>query len=134
MSDQEEKDIDAPAKTIYGEARGESEEGKYAVAHTVRNRQESKKPWLKGNTIEETCKKPKQFSCWNDNDVNRKKLQNVTPEYREIAKNVIQGRHQDNTGGATHYYSDSLPKPPSWAKSKTSSAVIGHHKFFNNID
>ena len=44
------KDVDILARTIYGEARGESEIGKRAVASVILNRYKSGK-WFAGDTI-----------------------------------------------------------------------------------
>ena len=60
-------DVDILARTIYGEARGETDEGKRAVGLCILNRYKSKK-WFSANTIAEVCQKPLQFSCWNKND------------------------------------------------------------------
>lgn len=51
----EEEDIFALAQTLWGEARGEDDEGMMAVCCTVINRFNSGK-WYAGKTIEETCK------------------------------------------------------------------------------
>ena len=65
-------DIDTLARTIYGEARGESRQGKIAVACVILNRVKRKKMcgWREINgykvaTVAATCLKPWQFSCWN---------------------------------------------------------------------
>ena len=50
-------DIDILARTIYGEARGEIDEGKRAVGLCILNRYKSKK-WFSANTIAEVCQKP----------------------------------------------------------------------------
>jgi len=131
---QRERDIDALAKTIYGEARGEPREGQYAVAHSVMNRHNSNKSYLKGDSIAATCQKPYQYACWNDNDVNRNKLGNYGAEHRQIATDVIDGRHRDNTGGAKHYHADYAKAAHPWANNKNPNVRIGHHDFYNNID
>ncbi|MDY6408142.1 MAG: cell wall hydrolase [Pseudomonadota bacterium] len=60
------------AKTLYGEARGEGISGLEAVANVILNR--VKHPCWWGKSIQEVCLKPMQFSCWNTDDPNRKKL------------------------------------------------------------
>ena len=70
-------DIDILARTIYGEARGETDEGKRAVGLCILNRYRSNK-WFAGNTIAETCQKPWQFSCWNKKDPNCEKITMAT--------------------------------------------------------
>ena len=56
-------DIDTLARTLFGEARGELYGGRVAVANVIINRAASQVTWW-GNTVEEVCRKPKQFSCW----------------------------------------------------------------------
>jgi len=63
------QNVEYMARTLWGEARGESEEGQVAVGHVIKNRVE-KKTWY-GKTIKDVCLKKWQFSCWNENDPNR---------------------------------------------------------------
>ncbi len=60
------------ALTIYGEARGESTEGKIAVGSVILERVDHR-DW-DGKTIHEVCLKPWQFSCFNERDPNMGKL------------------------------------------------------------
>jgi len=142
-----QNDIETLARTLYGEARGENRQGKIAVACIVLNRIKRKKMcgWRDINgykvaTIAATCLKPWQFSCWNKNDPNRKKIINVTlddkkfAECYEIAQAACDDILEDITKGATHYYNPKACPQPAWAKGKTPCVVIGHHLFFNNID
>ena len=55
------------AMTILGEARGEGEEGMYAVACVIAQRSIA---WKR--TPKQICLADKQFSCWNPKDPNRK--------------------------------------------------------------
>ena len=72
-----EDDVLTLARTVWGEARGEGTEGQKAVIHTVFNRFKSGR-WYAGKTIAATCKKPWQYSCWNKNDPNRGKMEELT--------------------------------------------------------
>ena len=74
-----EKDRDILARTLWGEARGESLAGQIAVAWTIRNRVNDgkAKSWW-GEGYAGVCQKPYQFSCWNKNDPNYR-----LPEWRE---------------------------------------------------
>lgn len=130
-----QKDIDVLARTIYGEARGEKTEGMIAVGQVILNRYRSNK-WFAGDTIAETCQKPWQFSCWNMNDPNRKKLLNATEAvlkpFWNIAERLINGEYEDKTFGATHYHTKKIK--PAWAKGKTPCAIIGGHVFYNNVE
>ena len=126
-------DVLTMAKTIYGEARGECLEGQYAVGHVIVNR------YKKHNapTIMGVCLKPMQFSCWNYNDPNRIKLDNMTKNtpalqpFITIAKNVLEGAYADTTFGATHYCTGNVT--PKWIQGHTPCVTIGHHRFYNDV-
>ncbi|MBD2653667.1 cell wall hydrolase [Synechocystis sp. FACHB-383] len=129
------EDRDILIKTVWGEARGEKAIGKMAVAWVILNR--TRKPqWP--NTIREVCLQPWQFSCWNDNDPNRGRVNNlntesadpVIAEVRRCVDMVLQDLVLDPTNGADHYYADWIATP-NWARGKTPSSVIGRHRFFN---
>lgn len=132
---QKEKDIDILARTIYGEARGESKLGKMAVASVILNRYKSGK-WFAGKTIEETCKKPWQFSCWNFNDVNRDKILKATDEELgeclTVARDAINGAFGDVAMGSCHYHTKNCK--PSWAVGKIPITAVGNHLFYKDID
>lgn len=144
-------DLDILAKTIYGEARGESAIGREAVGCVIINRWRSGK-WYNGTdtnndgleSIEEVCRQPLQFSCWNKNDPNLPQLlalnlyNSVFRDCVEVALHVIKNSGdarwagRDDTKGSTHYYAVSIATPK-WAVGKTPAAIIGKHRFFNNI-
>ena len=125
------------ARTLWGEARGESCIGMRAVACVVLNRlqvaQENEGYWW-GDTIEEICTKPWQFSCWNRNDPNRKKLLSITdkdPLFRcalQIEKEAQSAILRDITFGATHYHHVDLI--PHWTKGEAVLVRIGSHLFY----
>ncbi|MGH0002624.1 cell wall hydrolase [Pseudovibrio ascidiaceicola] len=127
------------ARTLYGEARGESWQGKQAVANVVMNRVKSRRfP----NTIERVCLQPWQFSCWNENDPNSKVIANLQPGHNsrfdqciEIARSAEQGLLTDVTGGAEHYYASYIQQPYWVGKSPQSrmTTQIGVHKFYTGI-
>lgn len=129
------KDIDVLARTIYGEARGETTEGQLAVGLVILNRYRSNK-WFSGNTITETCLKAKQFSCWNPDDPNCEKIKTAgekeLKKYWKMAESLLKGGVADITNGATHYHTKQIK--PSWAKGKIPIAEIGNHLFYKNID
>lgn len=129
-----EHDMEIMAKTIFGEARGESEEGQIAVACCILNRFKFGR-WYAGKTIAETCQKPWQFSCWNPNDPNRAKLEALSfPSFSKYFPIIAAAEKKDITGGATHYYAPSAVKCPKWAEGKEPCAKIGNHLFFKEID
>lgn len=124
------------ARTIYGEARGESRLGQIAVAHVILNRSKSDK-WF-GGTVEEVCRRKWQFSCWNSDDPNLPKLRMVDlgdEAFRSCmfaALGAINGWFPDPTGKATHYHAKSVN--PDWAKGQKPTKTIGVHKFYAGID
>lgn len=134
-------EIDIMARTIYGEARGEYAcingglSSLIAVGNVIMNRVEQQ-CWF-GRSIRDVCLRPYQFSCWNEADINRQKLLNVTltsPIYKEclaVAEAVSRHRYPDLTKGADHYYSVDLKIPPKWALSAKECAQIGRHRFFS---
>lgn len=127
------EDVDIMARTLYGEARGESAEGKAGVGWVIRHRAD-RPAWPAG--IAAVCQQPYQFSCWNPGDPNLEQLQSVTTENPifaecvQIANQVISGAIPDPTNGADHYYANYIA-PPSWAQGETPVAQIGVHLFFN---
>lgn len=127
--------INTFARTLWGEARGETKTGREAIASVILNR--LKKPHRFGGTIEEVCRKPFQFSCWNDNDPNLPKLKKVDlsdlifAECVSIAEAAVNGVLIDSTNGADHYHTTGVS--PAWSRGKAPCAEIGNHLFYNNI-
>lgn len=130
--------IDTLARTLWGEARGDVSEGRVAIAWVVTNRV-ARDSWY-GNTVEEVCRYPKQFSCWNNGDPNLPKLLAVTatdPVLREcldIAAAAVNGAlgGPDPTAGSTHYHAPMNPVPK-WARGHVAVAIIGKHLFYNDV-
>ena len=120
------------ARTIWGEARSEGQHGMEAVAAVIMNRVRHPHRW--GNSVAEVCLQPRQFSCWNADDPNRKKLflvSHAQPSFRlawEIADRAIHDELEDPTGGADHYHEESVN--PSWARGQTPIVRIGQHVFY----
>src|SRR5690606_7288829 len=115
--------LDVLARTLWGEARGEGRRGLEAVAAVIMNRRAAGR-W--GASVEAVCRAPRQFSCWNPDDPNRRKLEAVDendPVFalcREIAAAALAGRLADPTGGATHYHARGVR--PWWARGRTPCA------------
>lgn len=125
------------AKTLFGEARGETLSGIEAVANVILNRvrhAEKIGSYWWGKTIEEVCLKPFQFSCWNKNDPNHALLMEDLKDNKiyqiceRVAKRAIKGFLPDNTKGATHYHTTAVN--PSWARCAVPCAEVGHHLFY----
>ncbi len=86
------------------------------------------------------CQKPYQFSCWNKSDPNFAYLSGAKKiPFRELAQariaadQVVDGKVSDPTGGATHYYATTMPKPPTWVKGAKQTLALGHHAFFKDV-
>ena len=109
------------ALTVLGEARGESDIGKAAIAHVLMNRMAKKNA-----TMADTALAKWQFSCWNATDKNRQFLMDTIA--RE-AKNVplglwvacltamndaMTGKSGDVTANATHYCTLTQDGKPLW--------------------
>ena len=125
-------DTEIVARTIWGEARNQGEQGMTAVACVIQNRAHQGGWW--GNTPRQVCLKPSQFSCWNAFDPNRGKLLAVTQgdqQYRtalKLAGGVISGTLSDITNGATSYQVRGTNAW--WSKGQTPVASIGVHDFY----
>ena len=135
------KDVDVLARTIFGEARGETVSGMEAVASVVMNRlafsRRRGRYWW-GNSVVDICQSPRQFSCWNSNDPNHKIIRSVAENdivfavCKRIAQRAVSGILGDNTNGATHYHTRNVR--PRWSVGKIPCAEIGAHFFYNDIE
>lgn len=136
-----DKEIDILARTIYGEARGESISGQEAIANVIINRlifsQKKRRYWW-GNDIISICQAPFQFSCWNKSDANYaiiEKISNSDINFciaKRVATRALSDILEDNTNGATHYHTKNIR--PKWSLGKKPCAEIGAHFFYNNIE
>lgn len=135
-------DVDMLSRTIWGEARGETQQGREAVAWVARNRlthPKNKDGKLYGGNINAICGKPRQFSCWNLDDPNRNKCDTVSLEDKTFRQCLVAAlvvldspAHLDPTFGATHYMR--IGTPTKWANGREPIVRIGHHEFFKDID
>jgi len=129
------------ALAIYGEARGESIEGKVAVASVIVNRLR-RGGWF-GSTLREVILKPWQFSAFLENDPNRRLLEMIARNFSEylgqyealrqcwwVAVGFLDGWLSSNVGEATHYFATSMKSPPEWASGMALVARIGKHQFY----
>jgi spore germination cell wall hydrolase CwlJ-like protein len=133
--------VDVLARTIYGEARGESVRGQEAVAAVIVNRAAlaaRRGGWWWGDDIASVCRKPYQFSCWNKGDPNRARIEAVgegDPVFQtclRIARRAVAGTLDDPTRGATHYHTKAVYPP--WARGRAPCAEIGQHLFYNDVE
>lgn len=138
----ETNDLWVTAQTVWGEARGESVEGRIAVAHVIRNRAllllRQRPTTLEPYVL--VCKMPWQFSCWNVNDPNRALLEALSLHNMafaaclHVAVDVLSGQAPSPVGHARHYFNPvAVARVPAWALGKTPLCSIGHHDFYEGI-
>ena len=130
------------ALTIFGEARGESRDGRIAVGAVIMERVEHRE-W-DGDTVHEVCLMPYQFSCYLPNDPNFKELTRIADTWDEffpksvtlrqcydIACGLLAGSIERNVKGALQYVNPKAVKVmPEWTKTMKLVAAIGHHVFY----
>lgn len=125
--------IDIVARTVYGEARNQDRTGQKAVAHVIFNRAAKN---YAGGLVAAVCLAPKQFSCWNNGDPNRKLIMGVGPDnkdFRQCMISVLEAMGEpDFTFDSTHYHTAAVS--PAWSRDKKPCYVHGDHLFFNDID
>jgi uncharacterized protein (TIGR02594 family) len=127
------------ARTLYGEARGEGRAGMEAVASVIMNRVRSARY---PGSVAGVCLQRFQFSCWNPNDPNRKKIVNLNAGQDNafdaclnVARRALAAQIVDPTGGALHYHATSI-SPPKWVLASPNHVVtarIGGHIFYTGI-
>lgn len=140
-----EKDITTMALTVWGESRGQSQEGQRAVANVIKNRWLNPGWWsrqandgINDDTIEAVCKDAYQFSCWNKNDPNRQKLEDSNTQKRidfKLIKSmctdvIFNEKAKDQTLGADHYCTLAVAKKTVWAQNRVPTVIIGDHAFY----
>lgn len=128
-----DRDVDMITRTVMGEAGDQPDTGKAAVAHVILNRVRS---GSYGDSASKVVTAPYQFEPW---QTRRGELTSYNPKSKDYQKtkaivdDVVAGKIDDPTGGATHFYSPVSQRAlgrnaPSWAKDPT--AVIGGHNFY----
>lgn len=134
-------DIDIWIRTGIGEARSERHLGKCAVMWVVLNRFRKQSWW--GKTIKDVCLFPWQFSCWNENDPNRKLIDEdrikESPSYatfKSIVDGILIGNVPDLTLGSCHFHTRHIQTPKAWyidGKKPEPIGLIDNHFFFKDI-
>lgn len=134
--------------TIYGEARGESGEGKIAVGSVILERVDHR-DW-DGKTVQEVCLCPYQFSCFLPSDPNFPALKMIADDWENkylqskdlqdcfhIALDLLTGRTLRTAAiaenHATQYLTTALRKSkfcPDWVKKMKRVATVGSHEFY----
>jgi len=119
------------ARAIFGEGRSLPDNGRIAIAWSIRNRVEDNR-WP--NNYHDVILQKSQFSAFRESDPNWEYVKN--PFYKtdpkqleawkrcyEIAGLVISGEIKDSTGGVNHYFSDYIDYPD-WTKSKNAEFIM----------
>lgn len=113
-------EIDLLARLVRAEARGESFEGKVAVAEVVLNRVKDKRfP----DSITGVIYQKSQFSPVTNGSINK-----PADEESIRAVNEALSSSSDITGGAVFFYNPDTASSR-WLDSKSTTAVIGNHNF-----
>ena len=144
-------DVDILSRTVYGEARGEPDIGRLAVAYVPCNRAAiaalfvaahgRNHPLYGAGTVASACTAPWQFSCWNSHDPNLPKLIALDLDSEEaqpcvsMALAALGRTAPDPSCGATHYHTampprDGMDWPPGWANGQTPTATVGAHVLY----
>lgn len=133
-----EWNLGTAARTLWQEARGEPLAGQKAVAHVLVNRLRLGK-W--GQSLDEVCRSEfkgiHQFSGWNRDDPNRtaaSRLPDGDPTLSALT-GLIQAAlsgEPDPTGGATHYYAETISAPV-WTAGATLCGRFGNQLFWKNV-
>jgi len=131
------------ALTIYGEARGESREGKIAVGSVILERVDHRE-W-DGNTIHEVCLMPYQFSCYLPGDPNFQALRLIAQDWEtkamrsmamsecyQVAVGLIDGTIPRTPEIAAAHCCQYKTKKASaaWAKKMKVILTIDQHEFY----
>ena len=131
------------ALTIYGEARGESREGKIAVGSVILERVEHRE-W-DGKTLHEVCLMPYQFSCYLPGDPNFHALRLIAQDWEtkamrsmamsecyQIATGLIDGiipRTPEIAAAHCCQYK-TIRARAAWAKKMKVILTINQHEFY----
>ncbi len=110
------------ALTVYTEARGEPLAGQQAVALVTMNRAE----WQPRNICKE-IRKPGQFP-WMAGPHQPIKEKLAWHGAQKVAQDVMSGRVEDFTGGATYFLGKG--ERPAWRRKTQYVMTIGGHRFY----
>ena len=122
--------------TLWGECRGESYDGKVAVASVIWNR--AKDYMLKHDTLDMktalkmVCLLPKQFSCWRDKNEFLQEKPYDCPQWSDCVHIVTSMMIEKflPVFNCRYYHATSI-RPPMWTKELKIVKQIGNHIFYS---
>lgn len=123
---------DTMARTLYGEARNQDRHGMECVASVILNRAAQPAWW--GRDVCGVCLHPYQFSCWNEGDPNRVKIESVDGSDSAfmtalaIAQKAILGQLTDQVSGGDYYKVKGTHAK--WADGHTPVYTYRAHEFY----
>lgn len=107
---------------MFGEARGEPDVGKVAVAYTAINRKaDPNYP----KSICQVMKQPAQYQFLDYGMPTQSQVAYLMP----LAKAILEGKVDDPTRGAKWFHTKQMAKPI-WAKQKDIKIALGNHIFY----
>ena len=139
----DKQEIACLAVNIYHEARGESKEGKLAVAFVTLNRVKSDaypntvcgvvyqgyhKPSWRDETKMVPIRHRCQFSWYCDGKPDIVRDFDIYEEIIELSIDVWEDRYEDNTQGSLFYHADYVE--PTWAQHMAKTVKIDRHIFY----
>jgi len=130
---EDQRDLTLLTLLVKGEAENQSIEGMIAVGFVAMNRYR-KGGWF-GNTIPKVILKKKQFSCFNEDNVNKRRIMAAKADkWWTFCFNAAYLAYcnavKDPTNGADHYHARSVK--PRWASKMTKTVEIGNHIFYRS--
>lgn len=132
----EQPEIEIMARTIYGEARSEPDDGMLAVGETIMNRLRTN--YRGAFSVNDVVLSRLQFSSWNSNDPNLPLMLAVDfskPNFKrcwKAAEKALRGERILGSDAWKHYYARSI-RAPDWASDATETKIIGQHIFLKGV-
>lgn len=139
-------DQEIMALTLWAECRGESLSGNIAVGSVIMNRVKHR-GW-DGQTIKEVCLWPKQFSCFNPDDKQRKWMVDLSFEFAFETSKVLKECLRIATGlligtiepdkdiidsKCCQYLTTAAKEKVGWWKKMRFVKKIGTHEFYTDL-
>jgi spore germination cell wall hydrolase CwlJ-like protein len=128
-------DIDAFARTIYGEGSNQGDAARIGIGSSILTRA-IEGTWPGGHDIAAVCEARRQYDCWDVNTADEERTKNATladPAFAAcygLALAMLRGGVPDNTKGAVFYHDTSRQTPPTAWGSVRLTVVYGRLKFY----